>query len=65
MDLFRFFIENRNEVMHLAFEHLLMVLVATILVDSFRIWMGILQGTREARVCEAPFVMSHLRAEEL
>ena len=43
----------------------LMLLVATILVDSFRIWIGILQGTRESRVCEAPFVLSQLRAEEL
>jgi carbon starvation protein len=43
----------------------LMLLVATILVDSLRIWIGILQGTRESRVCEAPFVLSHLRAEEL
>jgi hypothetical protein len=31
----------------------------------FRIWIGILQGTRESRVCEAPFVLSQLRAEEL
>jgi carbon starvation protein len=43
----------------------LMVLVAVILVDSLRIWVGILRGTREARVCEAPFVLSQLRAEEL
>jgi carbon starvation protein len=43
----------------------LMVLVATILLDSLRIWVGILQGTRESRVSEAPFVLSQLRAEEL
>jgi len=43
----------------------LMVLVAVILADSLRIWVGILRGTREARVCEAPFVLSQLRAEEL
>ena len=42
-----------------------LVLVATILLDSVRIWVGILRGTREARVCEAPFVASQLRAEEL
>ena len=42
-----------------------LLLVTTILVDSFRIWVGILRGTREARVTEAPFVLSHLRPEEL
>jgi carbon starvation protein len=42
-----------------------LVLVATILLDSVRVWIGILRGTREARVCEAPFVLSQLRAEEL
>jgi carbon starvation protein len=44
---------------------LLMLLVATILLDSMRIWIGILRGTRDARVCESPFVASRLRAEEL
>ncbi len=44
---------------------LLMVLVAVILVDSLRVWYGILQGTREARIGEAPFVASQLRVEEL
>jgi carbon starvation protein len=43
----------------------LLVLVATILADSLRIWAGILRGTREAQVREAPFVLSELRAEEL
>jgi carbon starvation protein len=42
-----------------------LVLVATILLDSMRVWVGILRGTRSARVCEAPFVLSQLRAEEL
>jgi carbon starvation protein len=42
-----------------------LVLVATILLDSIRVWVGILRGTRDARVCEAPFVLSELRAEEL
>ena len=42
-----------------------LVLVTTILVDSMRVWIGILRGTREARVCETPFVLSQLRAEEL
>ncbi|MGC4048571.1 MAG: hypothetical protein QM757_03455 [Paludibaculum sp.] len=42
-----------------------LVLVTTILVDSIRIWVGILNGSREARSSEVPFVMSQLQAEEL
>jgi carbon starvation protein len=41
------------------------VLVATILVDSIRVWTGILRGTRSAHVAEAPFVLSRLTAEEV
>jgi carbon starvation protein len=44
---------------------LLMALVATILIDSVRVWAGILRGTRDASLCEAPFVLSRLQAEEL
>ena len=42
-----------------------MVLVATILIDSIRVWVGILRGRRSTEVHEAPFVMSRLRPEEL
>ena len=42
-----------------------LLLVGTILVDSLRIWWGLLRGTRDARVGEAPFVLSVLNAEEL
>ncbi len=42
-----------------------LVLVTIILVDSIRLWTGILRGTREARVVEAPFVASTLRPEEV
>ena len=42
-----------------------MVLVATVLIDSVRVWIGILSGTRDRRVSETPFVMTQLRAEEL
>jgi carbon starvation protein len=42
-----------------------MVLVAMILVDSIRVWVGILSGSKEAKVEEAPFVLSQLRTEEL
>jgi carbon starvation protein len=44
---------------------LFLILVTTILIDSVRIWVGILRGTREARVTETPFVLSRLRPEEL
>jgi carbon starvation protein len=42
-----------------------MVLVAVILIDSIRVWAGILWGGAERTVHEAPFVISELRAEEL
>jgi len=42
-----------------------MVLVAVVLIDSLRVWAGILNGSREAQVNEAPFVLTQLRAEEL
>jgi carbon starvation protein len=42
-----------------------MVLVAAILLDSIRVWSGILSGRRESRVSEAPFVVSQLRPEEI
>ncbi|MFB3828331.1 MAG: carbon starvation CstA family protein [Bryobacteraceae bacterium] len=41
------------------------VLVTTILIDSIRVWAGILRGVREPHLTEAPFVMTQLRAEEL
>ena len=44
---------------------ILMVMVATILADSVRVWIGILRGTREAVVLETPFVETQLRAEEI
>jgi carbon starvation protein len=44
---------------------LLLALVAAILIDSIRVWAGILRDVREAQVHEAPFVASLLRTEEL
>jgi carbon starvation protein len=40
------------------------VMVTTILIDSLRVWIGILRGTRSAKVVEAPFVLSRLSPEE-
>jgi carbon starvation protein len=42
-----------------------LVLVTAILADSALLWAGIMRGTREARVREAPFVASRLRPEEI
>jgi carbon starvation protein len=42
-----------------------LLLVGAILVDSVRVWIGILRGVRDARVAEAPFVASRLRMEDL
>jgi carbon starvation protein len=42
-----------------------LVLVTTILLDSVRLWYGILSGSVEARVTETPFVLSRLSAEEV
>ncbi len=44
---------------------LFMVLVAVILVDSVRVWAGILWGSVDRQVHEAPFVLSQLQADEL
>jgi len=43
----------------------LMALVAVVLADSVRAWVGILSGAAEAGVRESPFVPSQLQAEEL
>ena len=43
----------------------LLLLVTAVLADSLRVWIGILRGTREAKVSETPFVPSQLQAGEL
>jgi carbon starvation protein len=40
-----------------------LVLVTTILLDSLRVWVGILRGTRESTTTESPFVPSRLVEE--
>jgi len=42
-----------------------LVLVGIILIDSLRVWVGILFGSQPAKVSEAPFVPSRLSAEGL
>jgi carbon starvation protein len=41
------------------------VLVTTILVDSIRVWLGLLRGTRPRVLSESPFVLSRLRPEDV
>ena len=41
-----------------------LVLVTTILVDSIRLWIGILRGTRPAQIRETSFVPTQLGPEE-
>jgi carbon starvation protein len=41
-----------------------LVLVTLILVDSIRLWVGILRGRIKVKVGEAPFVATRLRPEE-
>jgi carbon starvation protein len=42
---------------------LFLILVATVLIDSIRMWVGVFRGTREAKLAEAPFVKSKLGAD--
>ncbi|MBV8818540.1 MAG: carbon starvation protein A, partial [Acidobacteriaceae bacterium] len=42
-----------------------LILVATVIIDSVRVWLGILTGSKTAHVSETPFVPSRLAAEEL
>jgi len=40
-----------------------MLLVAITVLDSFRVWYGLLRGTRSNVSAETPFVISRLEAE--
>jgi carbon starvation protein len=53
-----------NARLDAAVTGIFLILVATILIDSIRVWIGILGGTQQAKTTETPFVPSHL-AEEL
>jgi carbon starvation protein len=44
---------------------ILLFLVAAIVVDSIRIWAGLLSGSRESNLREAPFVLSQLESEQI
>jgi carbon starvation protein len=53
-----------NNRLDAAVTGLLLVMVALVLFESARQWIGILTGRREARVKEAPFVMTRLAEEQ-
>jgi carbon starvation protein len=42
----------------------LVVMVSLVVIESARVWIGVLSGKREARVRETPFVMTRLATEE-
>jgi carbon starvation protein len=41
-----------------------MVLVAVVIIDSLRLWYGIIRGTETNEIKEAPFVISGLQSEQ-
>ena len=44
---------------------LFLVLVAIIMLDSLRVWYGLLRGTRASVSSESPFIPSQLEAESV
>jgi hypothetical protein len=42
---------------------MLVVMVALVLFESVRQWIGILSGSKESQVKESPFVMTRLSGE--
>ncbi len=53
-----------NNRLDAAVTGVLVVMVTLVLVESGRQWLGILSGTREARVKESPFVRTRLAEEQ-
>src|SRR6185295_11404921 len=49
-----------NARLDAAVTGIFLVLVATILIDSVRVWIGILGGSRTAKSTETPFVPTQL-----
>ncbi len=52
-----------NNRLDAAVTAVLVVMVALVLIESMRQWIGVLSGREEARVKEAPFVMTRLAEE--
>jgi carbon starvation protein len=53
-----------NNRLDAAVTGVLVLMITLVLVESARQWIGILAGTREARVKESPFVMTRLAQEQ-
>jgi carbon starvation protein len=53
-----------NNRLDAAVTGILVVMVTLVLVESGRQWLGILRGTKEARVKESPFVRTRLAEEQ-
>jgi carbon starvation protein len=54
-----------NNRLDAAVTGILVLMVALVLIESVRQWVGILTGSREARVKETPFVMTRLTEERI
>ena len=52
-----------NNRLDAALTAILVVMVALVLIESIRQWIGVLTGKQEARVKESPFVMTRLAEE--
>jgi carbon starvation protein len=52
-----------NEKLDAVVCAIFLLLVSVILIDSVRVWFGLLSGTRVAKTSESPFVPSRLEAE--
>ncbi len=54
-----------NDHLDAAVCAIFLVLVTVIIVDSLRVWYGILNGTRDTRSSETPFVATQLEVEHV
>jgi carbon starvation protein len=52
-----------NNRLDAAVTTILVLMVALVLIESVRQWMGVLSGKSESRVKESPFVMTRLAEE--
>jgi carbon starvation protein len=53
-----------NNRLDAAVTAILVIMVSLVVVESLRVWVGILSGKKSAQVREAPFVMTRLAAGE-
>jgi carbon starvation protein len=54
-----------NDRLDAAICFLFLVLVSLIVIDSLRVWYGLLFGSRSAKTSETPFVLSQLEASQV